>query len=47
MVQFYLHYHICNDNHEWIGNAEEQPDLHRFDVWGVGQRHGDSHVDGG
>ena len=47
MVQFYLHYHICNDNQEWIGNAEEQPDLHRFDVRCVGQRHGDSHVDGG
>ena len=45
MVQFYLHYHICSDNQEWKGNAEEQPDLHWFDVRIVGQRHGDRHVD--
>ena len=42
-----MHDHICNDNPEWIGDAEEQPDLHRFNVGGVGQRHGDGHVDGG
>ena len=46
--QTYLHDHISNDDPERIGNNnEEQPDLHRFDVWGVWQRHGDGHVDGG
>ena len=47
MEQFYLHHHICNDNQERIGNAEEQPDLHRFNVRSVGKGHGDRHVDGG
>ena len=43
----YLHDHVGNNDPERIGNAEEQPDLHRFDVRSVGQRHGDWHVDGG
>ena len=42
-----MHDHTRNNDPEWIGNAEEQPHLHRFDVRGVGQRHGDGHVDGG
>ena len=42
-----MHDHIGDDDPERIGDAEEQPDLHRFDVRGVGQRHGDGHVDGG
>ena len=43
----YLHDHVGNNDPERIGNAEEQPHLHRFDVRGVGQGHGDRHVDGG
>ena len=42
-----MHDHIRNDNPERIGNAEEQPHLHRFDARCTGQRHGDGHVDGG
>ena len=43
----YLKENIDDDDKERVGEVEEEPDLHRFDVGGAGQAGGHREVDGG
>ena len=43
----YLEKNIDNDDHDRVGEVEEEPDLHWLDVGGAGEAGGHWEVDGG
>ena len=47
LFKVYLKTDVDQNDEERVGEVEEQPDLHRFDVWGCRQAGGDRQVDRG
>ena len=44
---FDLQNNVAENHEKGVGEVEEEPDLHRFDVRGGGEADGDGEVDGG
>ena len=41
---YYLQNYVNKNNKEWIGQVEQKPHLHRFNVWSAWQRVGHREV---
>ena len=47
IAKFYLEANVGQNDEEGVGQVEEEPHLHRLDVWGRREAGGDREVDRG